>query len=198
MKDAIGGVLSLNLILIFLVIISCYLAFSVNYTKAFRVKNEIRSIIEKNEGLNCKALEQINTLMDKSNYELPDAFKGWCRSSGYIVVDSSTDYLDKGGFCYKAQLVNKYGTTDDKFNGVYYTIVTFTSIINMPMFGGTASDANGLMKLLGSTFAVKGETSIIYSSGVDNTDGPTCGFHLEYGDQDANDVSNGFENDYDY
>ena len=63
MRDAISGALTLQIILIFMIIINCYLAFSVNYTKAFRVKNEILSIIEKNEGLTCSAMDQINDFM---------------------------------------------------------------------------------------------------------------------------------------
>lgn len=59
MRDAISGAMTLQIIVIFMIIINCYLAFSVNYTKAFRVKNEIRSIIEKNEGLTCSALSHL-------------------------------------------------------------------------------------------------------------------------------------------
>lgn len=191
MKEAIGGVLSLNLILIFLVIISCYLAFSVNYTKAFRVKNEIRSIIEKNEGLNCEALEQIEDLMDKSNYSVPPMFQKWCGDSGYVYVGQP--YLAKGGFCYKMQLVDKYGTADGatKYKGAYYTVVTFTNIINMPTLGGQASGTNDLTNLLASTFMVKGETALIYSSGTKSTSGTSsCGFELQAGEKDKYDAGN--------
>ena len=177
MKEAIGGVLSLNIILIFLVIISCYLAFSVNYTKAFRVKNEIRSIIEKNEGLTCEALEQINELMDKANYTFPENFRTWCTNNGYAVVSSSDNgILKKGGFCYKVQPVNKLGTSDEdvQYKGAYYTVATFVNIAHFPLFGGQAGGLNGLMNFLGSTFVVKGETALIYSSGVDYETLPTC------------------------
>jgi len=46
MRDAIGGTFSIQIILFFLIIINSYLAFSVNYTKAFRIKNNIIAIIE--------------------------------------------------------------------------------------------------------------------------------------------------------
>ena len=183
MKEAIGGVLSLNLILIFLVLISCYLAFSVNYTKAFRVKNEIRSIIEKNEGLTCDALSQINDLMIKANYDFPDSFESWCVANGYELVSDTKNnagILTRGGFCYKVQPVNKLGTSDadKKYKGAYYTVATFVNILDIPMFGGNAKGANDLMNFLGSTFVVKGETALIYSSGT-NFDGlPSCS-HLK-------------------
>ena len=41
MRDALGGIVNITIIVVFLVIVSGYLAFNVNYTKAFRVKNKI-------------------------------------------------------------------------------------------------------------------------------------------------------------
>ena len=196
MKEAIGGVLSLNIILIFLVIISCYLAFSVNYTKAYRVKNEIRSIIEKNEGLTCDALDQINKLMQNAHYDFPDSFGAWCEANGYVLVSDSTNNagrITKGGFCYKVQPVNKLGTTEEEkdYKGAYYTVATFVNVIDLPMFGGTASGANGLMNFLGNTFVVKGETALIYSSGVNYEGLPSCpGLSSDYGNTDQ--IDNGY------
>jgi len=50
-KEAMGGVFTMQAILVFLVLATGLLAFSVSYTKSFRVKNEIRRIIEQYEGL---------------------------------------------------------------------------------------------------------------------------------------------------
>ena len=41
MRDAFGGLMNMVIIIVFLVLVSGYLAFNVNYTKAFRVKNKI-------------------------------------------------------------------------------------------------------------------------------------------------------------
>ena len=41
MKDALGGIINIWFIAVFIVIISGYLAFSIQYNKAFRMKNEI-------------------------------------------------------------------------------------------------------------------------------------------------------------
>lgn len=41
MRDALGGTVVLVIIVVFIVIVSGYMAFNVNYTKAFRVKNKI-------------------------------------------------------------------------------------------------------------------------------------------------------------
>ena len=52
MRDAFGGVANLAIIIVFLTLVSGYLALNVNYTKAFRVKNKIISTFEQFEG-NC-------------------------------------------------------------------------------------------------------------------------------------------------
>ena len=50
MRDAIGQVFALQVILGFVLLINGYMAYSVNYTRAFRVKNQIINIIEQYEG----------------------------------------------------------------------------------------------------------------------------------------------------
>ena len=172
MKEAMGGILSLNLILIFLVIISCYLAFSVNYTKTFRVKNEIRSIIEKNEGLTCDALKQIEKLMEDYNYE----GRQMCPGGGdWFLVTQPT--IKKGSFCYKVQAVDKYGTyePDELYKGAYYTVGVYINIVDFPILNGTATGINDLWAFLSQPFFVTGETSLIYSSGVRYEGLPSCG-----------------------
>ena len=51
MSDAIGGVVNVTLIIFFIVIIASYMAFNVNYEKAFNVKNEIVSLYEEYNGV---------------------------------------------------------------------------------------------------------------------------------------------------
>ena len=71
MRDALGGVVNIQFILIFIVLVSGYLAFSVNYTKAFRAKNKIIDVYESYEGnlKNEGALEKINTYLNKIGYK---------------------------------------------------------------------------------------------------------------------------------
>lgn len=53
MKDAYGGIFNVVFIVIFLVIVIGVLGFVVSYTKAFRMKNAIISVIEEYEGSGC-------------------------------------------------------------------------------------------------------------------------------------------------
>lgn len=168
MKDAIGGLFSIQAIVIFMIVVNCFLAFSVNYTKAFRAKNEIRSIIEKNEGLTCQALKQIDDFVLKNNYRIADGFATWCSNNNYQVArDSNQTPL----FCYKVEKVDIAGgsSNNDTYKGAYYTIATFVNI-DIPIFNKVFSE-------VGSVFRVQGETALIYSSGVNYSglDNMYCG-----------------------
>ena len=78
MKDAMGGTWLTGLVILFLALFACFLAYSISYTKAFRTKNEIINIIEKNEGftmspnsvrlhdLNLEALKEDTTTEGKA------------------------------------------------------------------------------------------------------------------------------------
>lgn len=161
MKEAMGQVFSLEFIIIFLLLMNGYLAFSVNYTKAFRVKNEIRSIIQKNEGLTESAMEDIDSYMKKMNYHQNSGFNTWCDNQGYYVCTTS-----HGSFCMEVATSDKYGT-DEKGNNIaaYYTVYTFTDI-NIPVL-------NKFLPALGGIFTVSGETSLIYTAETSFTGGDT-------------------------
>ena len=51
MRQAIGTTWILQLVIIFMLIFVAFLALSINYTKAFKVKNELITIVEKSEGV---------------------------------------------------------------------------------------------------------------------------------------------------
>lgn len=53
MKDAFGGIFNIFFIAIFLVIISGILGFIVGYSRAFKMKNNVISVIEQYEDANC-------------------------------------------------------------------------------------------------------------------------------------------------
>lgn len=53
MQDAFGGILNLVLIVLFLVIVEGILGLTVAYTKTFRMKNYVISVIEEYDGYGC-------------------------------------------------------------------------------------------------------------------------------------------------
>lgn len=107
MRDAFGGVVNLAMIVVFLVLVCGYLAFNVNYTKAFRVKNYIITTIEQYEG-NCTnetsdCAQKIQEYINQVGYSAPnftmDGDNVTCHY-GYCIqkfdVGSSSDAFSEG------------------------------------------------------------------------------------------------------
>ena len=57
MRDSLGGIPILAIVTLFIVIALSYVAFNVNYTKAFRMKNKIIEILQKYNGGENKNLK---------------------------------------------------------------------------------------------------------------------------------------------
>ena len=122
MRDAFGGVVNLSMIVVFLVLVFGYLAFNVNYTKAFRVKNYIITTIEQYEG-NCdvgtpcrsKIQQYINQVgYNASNLDLTDEDYVCDRTFGY---------------CYKEfEVQNSSGAYNEHNKQYYYRVVTQINI----------------------------------------------------------------------
>ena len=59
MRESIGGTWLLGFVVLFIVLFSAYLAYSINYTKAFKTKNYIINTIEENEGYTTYKTENL-------------------------------------------------------------------------------------------------------------------------------------------
>ncbi|MDO5002966.1 MAG: hypothetical protein Q4E39_01885 [bacterium] len=122
MRDSIGGVFNLTFIAVFMLVVSGYLAFSVSYNKAFKVKNRIISILEQNEGYNSEAKSQILDYMKAIGY-----------NADTPVVDKSEKWncpADVPGMCIK------WTQVQDKDTGLpkgYYSVKTAV-YIDVPVF----------------------------------------------------------------
>ena len=145
MRDAFGGVLSLVLVTIFLVIVSGILALIVNYTKAFRMKNIVISAIEQYNGSpGC-----FGTGTSNANNSCRDKIEKGAAQIGYRPTELSCPtgyemaYSDAGLFCYKGS-----DTGTGKTKNYVYSIVTQVDI-NIPII-------NKIMGL--SIFQVHGDT----------------------------------------
>lgn len=157
MRDAFGGIVNIVIIVVFLVIVSGYLAFNVNYTKAFRVKNKIISTYEEYEGAcdeeSSECNQKIREYMEKvgysaNNFEIKEKDGGTTNSWKCFEI----------GYCSKKIVVSskdgdavKEGTEKE-----YYKIVTQINI-NIPII-------NKIMPGL-RIFEVSGDTKVIEKVG---------------------------------
>lgn len=84
MRQAIGTTWVMQLVIIFMLIFVAFLALTINYTKAFKVKNELVSLIERNEGIqesNDGSIHLINNYLEYNNYTT----RGSCAEGEYGV-----------------------------------------------------------------------------------------------------------------
>lgn len=135
MREALGSYYALLIVFGFIIIISAFLAFTTNYNKAFKMKNRIITILEKNN----------NEVTDRAQREIRDYAKsiGYSASKKYTNNDcDGVDFaLDKYnvGWCYRVKELGskktiasgKKGVTEYKSN--YIDVKTFVSI-DVPIF----------------------------------------------------------------
>lgn len=132
MRDGIGSVVMITIIIVFIVAASSYLAFNVNYTKAFRMKNKIISIYEDYDGV-C----------DPANCE--KEIEAYARDLGYLPANlDCNDYearpaSGKTLYCVKRVTVDTASLNaadkviKDKIGTHYFKIVTRINI-EIPIF----------------------------------------------------------------
>ena len=151
MRQSIGATWILQLVIIFMLIFVGFLALTINYTKAFKVKNEVISIIEKYEGVSSgedASISLINNYLRYYNYQT----MGNCEEGFYGVSslsNSASIEPAKGNskyyYCVRKNNTSN-GTYDDRAS---YDIVTFFKFI-LPFIGdlftfrvnGTTIDIN--------------------------------------------------------
>lgn len=143
MKDAFGGIFSVFLIGVFLLIVEGILGLVVSYSKTFRMKNIIISSYERFEGAgNCeehtdcyrRIAEQAKNLHYSKNQNIT------CSSSDYTLVGND----DGPSFCYKS-------TISPSENNCIYT-VELQLDISFPI----------VEKIMGLSFLkVRGDTRVI-------------------------------------
>jgi len=113
MRDAFGGVFTMKLLIIFLVIYVCFIAIALNYAKAFRAKNIIVDYIERYEGYTDTSKSIINSNLSNMNYFVSS--RG-ANSSYAQRVDTTCDNL---GYC-----IESY----DDASGSNFIVTTFIEI----------------------------------------------------------------------
>lgn len=144
MREVTGSTASFQTIILFILIFAAFLSMVIIYSKAYIIKNEALTIIEKYDGVSNTSLDIIN------NYVLGQGYKqkGSCPADeSWIGVKSISkkDYeavKDNTKYYYCFQKVEKNSKS------VYYNIRFFYKF-NLPVFGDIATfKINGRTKLI--------------------------------------------------
>ena len=148
MREAIGGSWLFGLVITFIVFFASFLAVSVNYSKAFNVKNNVVDMLSKYEGNNACAREAIGNYLKSTGYLVdgycPEGYDGYLQNGTKVTSGKSL-------YCIKTNTVSSSHTLNKK----YYGVVVFFRI-DLPAFGNL------------TTFRVTGESESIYYA-VDDT-----------------------------
>ena len=97
MREAIGTTWTLQLVIIFMLIFVAFLSLSLNYTKAFKIKNELISTIEKFEGLTfSEAVKEPGSVRIINNYLLYNNYssEGACDTGSYGSTNLQSTSLE--------------------------------------------------------------------------------------------------------
>ena len=176
MKNAISNVWLLGLVIVFIYVFSGYLAITISYSTAFKMKNEVISIIERHNGMNqgqnvvtqsrtgsgqvtqASAMETINLYLYGMAYKI----KGYCPKDGHDWYGASTlvdNYAPSVNY-EKANSGRKYYYCFSKspsdygskrpLDTYYYDILIFYKI-DLPVLGDIFT-----FRVMGSTNDIRG------------------------------------------
>ena len=138
MRESIGSTWIFMLVISFTFIFTGFLVLSLNYSKAYKIKNEVTSIIEKYEGLtnadpynNKGSIKIINQYLSNSGYNS----KGACQIGDYAAHDlydyslteiTNTNNKEKFYYCITIEKNNNCTTT-------FYVKIFYD--FNLPILG---------------------------------------------------------------
>ena len=134
MRDAIGGAFSIQLIIVFIVVIISFLGFSVNYNRTFHFKNHVVDLIERNEGLtnnNHPMCMELNLIANRVGYLPPRNFNSIGCPSGFVPGPCSSDRNGHPLFCVRTTHVQPSGINQGDNLGLprrQYDVIVFVNI----------------------------------------------------------------------
>lgn len=133
MKNAIGNALLFNIVVSVLVITMAFLASSLSYSKAYKVKNNIVNSIEKNEGFNK---DEINSMLSSIGYRVIKGKATVCsdkRGNGKLLTTNT-----QGNYRY---CIFEYTSGRGKFYAVtsymYFDLPLIENLLEFPIYGET-------------------------------------------------------------
>lgn len=170
MRDAFGGVFTMNFLLVFIFIFIAVTAVSLNYAKAFRLKNSIIDFVEQNEIINPADIGTKSNLLDKLDEIIENA--NYNKTCDSILLTEGVIKSKEGkttGYCHNGVVINIKDGYPQKIKGtssktIVYEITTYAdwelgAFNKLLALAGTGGDAG-----LFGTWSVKGEARITTKS----------------------------------
>ena len=138
MRESIGSAWLMIIVMTFIVLFSSYLAFSINYSKSFRVKDGIVERIQKHNGIvlgsgNENTLKQIDEFLAEIGYNVKGDCYQFGEGDGTVLAGvNGTMYKinpQKGEtYNYCIIKVASYQSEATVMNASYYKVIVFFSL----------------------------------------------------------------------
>lgn len=149
MRETTGTTWTLQIIILFILIFAAFLTLVLNYFKAYSIKNEMMSVIEKYEGVTDTSVGIMNNILKSKGYKT----KGKCTRNSTEEWMGATD-LD-GNYTKVVAGENYYYCFQKASNNgnesIYYNIKLFYKF-NLPVIGEV------------TTFTINGRTNSFVGS----------------------------------
>ncbi len=162
MRDAFGGVFMMRLMLVFVFIFVAFTAISLNYAKAFRIKNSIIDFVEQQEIMdldslfhssNASKLAKLDKILDDANYNKE------CQnvdSNGKI----SKEAMEGKAYCYRGIIIEQADMVDKTIIYKVYTYADWNlGTLNMILaLGGQSPNSK---YVLNGSWEISGEARVV-------------------------------------
>lgn len=129
MREGISGAWLMQITTVFILLFSGYLALSMNMSKANKVKNEIITVIERQNGLSPKAREQIGFYLKDVGYRTT----GMCDDDWQGYDLDGTPQSGRSHYCV-LQINNPGSANGELPPSAYFKVVVFFQM-DLPIFG---------------------------------------------------------------
>ncbi|MCI8498323.1 MAG: hypothetical protein HFG33_02880 [Bacilli bacterium] len=127
MREAIGATYIFAICLVFILLFTAYLAISVNYAKAFKIKSYIVGLIEEEKKIDGEIEEKIETYLTAQGYaaagSCPQSVDGWELNPQHGCLGNAPS--GKCGVCVYATDVDSEDLDDIDAEKKYYKVVAF-------------------------------------------------------------------------
>lgn len=149
MNKSISGLWLFSIVIVFMMMLIAYVAISINYSNAYKLKTKLVTKLEQYDGWNNTAKAEIDSIISAAGYRQT----GFCKvpddNSKYIgVLDGHITDNPQGrqNYCISRTVRSGQNGGEDKY---YYEITVFLGF-NLPVLGDLY------------TFKITGETGAIY------------------------------------
>lgn len=129
MKEGIGGAWLFQIVIVFVLLFAGILAVAVNYARAFKVKSEIVSIIERGSGINLDTNKKIIEYLNSVGYRTT----GKC-SKDEVAYGNPNSMQSSGDALYCIKEVKTKKNADELKNQTYYRVKVFFNFY-IPIIG---------------------------------------------------------------